>query len=200
MQTSTSKQTARFLILTGLMSVAFPALAHVDASHAVSGFGSGFMHPLLGLDHLLAMLAVGIWAAQNQRPALWLLPLVFPLMMVFGAALGINGVHLAGIELGIAISLAVLGLLIAFTIKMPVGVSCALVALFAVVHGYAHGVELPTADSAVLYGAGFILSTALIHVFGISLSRWGNKNITSSASRFSGAGIAAMGLTFIFFA
>ncbi|MDO8654335.1 MAG: HupE/UreJ family protein [Undibacterium sp.] len=197
MQILTSKKIARFVILICLMSATLPALAHVDASHVVSGFGSGFLHPLMGLDHLLAMLAVGIWAAQNQRPALWLLSVVFPVMMACGAILVVDGFHLPGVEVGIALSISVLGLLIAFAINIPVIASCALVGIFALIHGYAHGVELPTGESGVLYGAGFMLATALIHLLGLAGSFWANTQMASRATRVAGAGIAAIGMVFL---
>ncbi len=192
-------KTARLATIMGLMLVALPALAHVDASHAVSSFGSGFLHPLTGLDHLLAMLAVGIWAAQHRRPFMWGLPLVFPMMMVLGASIGMSPEWNSGfsVEAGIAVSVSVLGLLIAFSVQLPLLASAVLVALFALMHGYAHGVELPATASGMLYAAGFILSTALIQLCGFAGSVWMNKKIATRAIRLTGAGIASIGLVFL---
>lgn len=174
------------------------ALAHPGHGQlANTGLMSGFSHPFSGFDHLLAMLAVGLWAAQNKRPALWVLPLAFPLMMVAGAALALSGLALPGIETGIAASVAALGLLIAFSIKMPVAASATIVSVFALFHGYAHGSELPHGSSALLYGAGFVAATALLHAIGLSLGLYSGSKMADRAVRIAGAGIAAAGAYFL---
>ncbi|MDE2429530.1 MAG: HupE/UreJ family protein [Burkholderiales bacterium] len=185
-----------------LCGLALPASAHVSVMHAVGGFQAGFIHPLTGLDHLLAMLAVGIWAAQYRRSVMWVLPVVFPLMMAVGAYLGVvfgaGAAGLPGLEAGIAASVLILGLLIAFAVQLPVAASSVLVAVFALIHGYAHGVELPATGSALTYGIGFVLATALIHCAGIFAANLPRALMRKRFSRVAGAGIAATGLFFLF--
>ena len=168
---------------------AFAHPGHPDAF----GFNDGFAHPFSGLDHLLAMLAVGLWAAQNKRSALWLLLLAFPLMMVAGALLAFAGVALPGVETGIAASVAVLGLLIAFAIRMPLWASATVVSVFAVFHGYAHGSELPHGASALWYGVGFVAATALLHLSGLTIGLVARQKMASQAVRVGGIAIAAVG-------
>jgi len=168
---------------------AFAHPGHPDAF----GFSDGFAHPLSGIDHLLAMLAVGLWAAQNKRLALWVLPLVFPLTMVLGALLAFAGLQLPGVETGIAASVAVLGLLIAFAIRMPVWASAAVVSVFALFHGYAHGSELPHGASALWYGVGFVAATALLHLAGLAIGLVAGQKMAAQAVRVGGIAIAAVG-------
>ncbi|MFZ6863243.1 HupE/UreJ family protein [Undibacterium sp. Ji67W] len=200
MNTRSLKNLVKFAALCGLFLLALPASAHISVMHSVGGFQAGLLHPLTGLDHLLAMLAVGMWAAQNQRPAIWLLPLVFPLMMVAGALVGMSGVLVPGIEAGIAASVLILGLLIAFMVRLPVALSACLVAVFALAHGYAHGVELPAGTSGAWFGTGFLLSTAFLHVTGLFATLLANRIASRAVSlqlnRILGAGIALAGLYF----
>jgi len=168
---------------------AFAHPGHPDAF----GFNDGFAHPFSGIDHLLAMLAVGLWAAQNKRSALWVLPLVFPLTMVLGALLAFAGLQLPGVETGIAASVAVLGLLIAFAIRMPVWASAAVVSAFALFHGYAHGSELPHGASALWYGVGFVAATALLHLAGLAIGLVAGQKMAAQAVRVGGLAIAAVG-------
>ncbi|HWW08432.1 HupE/UreJ family protein [Collimonas sp.] len=168
---------------------AFAHPGHPDAF----GFNDGFIHPFSGIDHLLAMLAVGLWAAQNKRSALWVLPLVFPLTMVLGALLALAGLQLPGVETGIAASVAVLGLLIAFAIRMPVWASAAVVSVFALFHGYAHGSELPHGASALWYGVGFVAATALLHLAGLAIGLVAGQKMAAQAVRVGGLAIAAVG-------
>ncbi len=178
---------------TALLVCAMPAHAHLlDAGGA--GWGAGFSHPFSGLDHILAMLAVGIWAAQIGRPALWLLPIAFPLAMAAGGLLGVAGVPVPGIEAGIAASVLVLGLLIAFAVKPPMAVSVILVALFALFHGHTHGSELPPAASPMLYGVGFVLATAILHLIGVGIGHVLRRPVGVAAVRVGGAAIAAAGI------
>jgi urease accessory protein len=155
------------------------------------------MHPFSGLDHILAMMAVGVWAAQTGRPALWVLPLAFPLAMAAGGLLGVAGVPVPGIESGIAASVLVLGLLIAFRAKPPLALSIALVALFAVFHGHAHGTELPQAASPVLYGLGFVAATAIQHLIGLGIGHAMRLPAGVTALRVGGGAIAAAGIALI---
>jgi urease accessory protein len=146
------------------------ALAHTEVGVA-GGLLSGFLHPLLGPDHLVAMVAVGLWGAQLGRPLIWALPIAFPLMMAVGGMLGVLGFELPGVELGIAASGVVLGLVVALALRAAVPIAVALVAAFAVLHGYAHGVELPAAANPLAYGIGFVVATGLLHLAGIAIGR-----------------------------
>lgn len=157
-----------------LFSISPAALAHVSGGLA-GGFYSGLLHPVLGLDHVVAMVAVGLWGAFLGSPAIWVLPVVFPLVMTFGGALGIIGIPLPGIETGIALSGIVLGLMVALAVRPPLWVAAALVGLFAIFHGYAHGAELPSSANPLAFSLGFVISTGLLHLAGIALgllTRW----------------------------
>ncbi len=145
-----------------------PASAHVELG-ALGGFQSGFVHPIIGADHLLAMLAVGIWGAQMGGRNVWTLPVTFPLIMAFGAIFGMVGLALPNVELGIALSVVVLGLAIACAWKAPEWASLVLIAVFAVFHGHAHGAVLPSAIDPASYAVGFVVATGLIHVVGIGV-------------------------------
>jgi urease accessory protein len=178
-------------------AAASPAHAHVEGAGAVGGFASGFAHPLLGLDHVVAMVAVGLWGAFLGAPALWLLPVVFPLVMAAGGALGVLGVPLPAVEVGIALSAVVLGALVAFGARLPLWVAAVIVGAFAVFHGHAHGTELPEAASPVTYAAGFVIATGLLHLCGIGLGlllRWPAGRL---AVRAGGGAIALAGLFFL---
>jgi urease accessory protein len=185
-----------WLIAAAVALVAAPAEAHVIGASG-AGFGAGLEHPFVGLDHILAMVAVGIWAAQAGRPALWVLPVVFPSAMAVGGLLGVAGVPVPGIEAGIAASVLGLGLLIAFQAKPPLVLSIALVTLFALFHGHAHGMELPAAASPVLYGVGFVLATALLHVIGLGIVFVMRMPKGIAAIRVGGGAIAAAGIALL---
>lgn len=143
-----------------------PALAH-DGTGLAGGFVSGFLHPLLGYDHLLAMVAVGIWGAFLGAPLVVMLPVLFPAVMAIGGLLGMLAVPIPSVEVGIAVSVIVLGIAIAAAYRAPVWAACSLIAIFAIFHGYAHGAELPSAADPIGYSAGFVLSTGLLHIAGI---------------------------------
>lgn len=168
-----------------LLTICGTAAAH--PGHGTS-YMAGLAHPWLGADHLLAMLAVGLWAAQLGGRARWLVPLSFVSVMAAAGALGMAGVSLPMVESGIAASVLVLGLLIAVAARLPVGAGASLVALFAIFHGYAHGAEMPADGSAWGYGLGFVLSTAALHGIGLALGRQGGKMV-----RVLGIAIAAAG-------
>jgi urease accessory protein len=170
-----------------------PAEAHLLKSTG-AGWMQGFEHPFSGLDHILAMVAVGVWAAQTGRPALWVLPVAFPLAMAVGGLLGIAGVPMPGIEAGIAASVLILGLLIAVQAKPPLAASVILVAFFAVFHGHAHGTEFPPAASPVLYGLGFVVATAILHLIGLGIGHVMRLPKGMLAIRIGGGAIAAAGL------
>ncbi len=156
--------------LTGMLVAASPdlALAH-EGEGVAGGLASGFMHPILGPDHLLAMVAVGLWGAQLGRPLIIALPIAFPMMMAVGGLLGVAGAPLPGVEIGIALSALLLGGAVAAAFRAPTVAAVALVALFAVFHGHAHGGELPVAASPLAYGVGFVVSTGLLHGAGIAI-------------------------------
>lgn len=144
------------------------ALAHTGVGDT-SGFSHGFVHPLTGIDHLLAMMMVGVFAWQLGGRALWLVPLTFVLVMAIGGALGVAGVGIPFVETGIALSVIVLGAAVAFRLTVPVAVAVALVGLFAVFHGHAHGEEMPENAAGLAYGLGFMLATAALHAAGIGI-------------------------------
>lgn len=144
------------------------ALAHTGVGDT-SGFSHGFVHPLTGIDHLLAMMMVGVFAWQLGGRALWLVPLTFVLVMAIGDAFGVAGVSIPFVETGIALSVIVLGAAVAFRLSMPVAIAVALVGLFAVFHGHAHGEEMPENAAGLAYGLGFMLATAALHLAGIGL-------------------------------
>jgi urease accessory protein len=183
---------SRTIALTALCLFAGTASAHTG-SHTVTGFVSGLAHPLLGLDHVLAMVAIGLWAAQQGGRALWAVPAAFVSAMVLGGVLAMSGLALPHGETAIALSVLVLGLLIATRRQWAVKAGMALAAGFAVFHGYAHGLEMPLATSPALYGLGFVLATLGLHGLGIAGSLIGRH-----AVQVAGAGIAVTGLALIF--
>ncbi len=183
---------ARTLSLAALCLYASAASAHTG-HHAVAGFVSGLSHPLSGLDHLLAMVAIGLWAAQQGGRALWAVPAAFVGTMVLGGTLALGGLVLPHVETGIAASVLVLGLLVATRQRWNVAAGMAIAAGFALFHGYAHGQEMPQATSPALYALGFVLATAFLHGVGIAAGRIG-----SHAIQLAGLAIAASGLAMLF--
>lgn len=183
------------LFFASLATLAFTA----PASHAhtgigaTAGFAHGFSHPLLGLDHLLAMIAVGLWApqlAQNNKKALWMVPISFAGVMILGGVLGASKIELPLVETGTLMSVLVLGVLVAASARLPLVASIAVVGAFAIFHGHAHGAEMPQAVSALFYGAGFVLATALLHSVGVTLGVLSQKKMSLQITRFAGAAIA----------
>ena len=175
---------------------ALPAEAHSGTGLA-GGFASGFAHPFGGADHLLAMASVGLWGAFLGRPLVYLLPVIFPLMMVAGAMPGMTGVPLPSVETGIALSVLVLGGCIALAFRAPVWLAMAIVALFAIFHGYAHGRELPSAADPAGYSLGFVLATGLIHIAGIALGLVKGRPGGEAAIRVAGGVVGLAGLAFL---
>lgn len=163
-----------------------------------AGLAQGFAHPLGGLDHLLAMIAVGLWATQLGGRALWAVPTAFVSMMAAGAVVGWGGIPVPGVEPAIALSLLVLGLVVTTATRLPVALGMALVGVFALFHGHAHGSELPAAASALAYGGGFIAATALLHGVGLALGLAARTRFTL-ALRLGGAGVAAAGIVLMAF-
>lgn len=181
----------------GLALLAGPALAHSGTGLA-GGFASGFLHPLNGPDHLLAMVAVGLWGAFLGRPLVYVLPMVFPAVMAVGGVLGMAGVPMPPVEVGIALSVLLLGLAVAAALKAPVWAASAVVAVFAIFHGYAHGQELPSAADPVGYSVGFVLATGLLHVVGIGLGSLNRNRMGAAVARSLGGGIAVAGVYFLY--
>lgn len=177
-------------------AIAGPAEAH-KGTGLPGGFASGFIHPLTGFDHLLAMVSVGLWGAFLGRPLIVALPVIFPTVMAFGAFLGMSNVRFPPTELGIAISVLVLGVVIAAAWKAPVWAACLVVAIFALFHGYAHGKELPSAADPIGYSVGFVLATGLLHVAGIGLGLLNHRPGGEVATRVMGAGVAVAGVYFL---
>jgi urease accessory protein len=174
-----------------------PAAAHMGTG-LPGGFESGFFHPFSGIDHLLAMVSVGLWGAFLGRPLICVLPVVFPAMMVAGAIMGMFVVPLPPVEIGIALSVVVLGGCIALSVRAPVWAACVVVAIFAVFHGYAHGKELPSAADPVAYSVGFVLATGLLHVSGICLGLINDLPRGMVATRAMGGIIAMLGVWFLY--
>jgi len=187
-----SSRRAASLAFAPLMLAALSSTASAHPGLPVGGFAGGLAHPFSGLDHMLAMVAVGLWAGQLGRPAQWLLPLLFPFVMTLGAVLGMNGVTLPWVELGIAASVLVLGAVVAFSLKPSLVMSAALVAVFALLHGHSHGTELPQAASALTYGAGFVAATFVLHAIGLTLGAATGRP-AGLVMRTAGATIAAVG-------
>ena len=188
---------ANLLLFTAVLTTfSAPAYAH-DEAGAAGGVAAGFSHPFLGADHMLAMIAVGIWGAFLGRPLLVILPMVFPVMMTVGAALAMASIPFPPVELGIAISVIALGLVILTAARATPVVACAVVAVFALFHGYAHGTELPETADPVGYAVGFVLATGLLHLAGIGLGLLKSLRFGELGLRAVGAVIAAAGVMFL---
>ncbi len=175
-----------------LLSVPLLAQAHVGVGQT-SGIFNGLTHPAAGFDHIAAMVAVGLWAAQLGGTAVWIVPLSFVTAMTMGGALGAAGISIPFVEPGIAASVLVLGLLIAAAVRLPLFISGVLVGLFAVFHGHAHGAEMPETVSGLAYGIGFVLATGLLHSGGIGLGLLARKRAGSHLVRLAGGITAAFG-------
>lgn len=158
---------------SGLLALAAAALPAVASAHPAlgeaAGFSHGFAHPMSGLDHILAMVMVGVFAFQLGGRARWLLPATFVLVMALGGALGVAGISIPFVELGIALSVVVLGAVVALNVKAPLAAAIGVVGLFAIFHGHAHGTEMPENAAGVAYAAGFMIATALLHAAGLAL-------------------------------
>jgi urease accessory protein len=170
--------------------------AHIEGGQA-AGFITGLQHPWSGLDHVLAMIAVGLWGAQLGNPAIWLLPIAFPIMMAMGAMMGLLGIPVPGVEIGIALSAIVLGTMILVEVRPNLAVAIAIVGVFAIFHGHAHGTELPLGQSGLLYSMGFVIATGCLHALGIALGLVNGLPAGKLALRGAGSFIAAMGVFFL---
>jgi urease accessory protein len=186
------------IVIAAMVAAGWPlaALAH-EGGHGGGGFAAGFLHPIAGPDHVIAMVAVGLWGAFLGAPALWLLPVVFPLVMVAGGVLGLAGVPLPAVEVGIALSAVAIGGAVAAAWRAPVAVAAVLVAAFAVFHGHAHGTELPEATNPVAYSLGFVTATGLLHAAGIGLGALTRAPAGARLVRGLGGLIALGGAVFL---
>jgi len=187
--------TAKFLLTVFLLGASSGAFAH--PSHNVSGFAAGIIHPLSGLDHLLAMVAVGLWAAQGNTKKrggrkVWLLPATFITMLAVGAVIAMRWQTLPLIESGIAASVLALGLLVALSKQLPLIASVAITALFGLLHGYAHGLELPQSAAPAAYALGFLVVTASLHLSGVAMGVATRKRY-AILSKLLGGAIAVSG-------
>jgi urease accessory protein len=185
------------MVLTAclLLAAAAPVFAHGQPGQ-VAGFLSGVRHPISGIDHVLAMIAVGVWGAQLRSPAIWLLPVTFPLVMACGGFLALIGMPLPGAEIGIALSALLLGLAIVAEARPPLAAAAVVVGAFALFHGHAHGTELSDGQSALAYSIGFVVATGCLHAVGIALGLVHRWPVGRAALRFAGAGIMAAGAAF----
>lgn len=186
----------RTLLALTLASLSTAASAHVEVGQA-TGFLTGLLHPVSGIDHVLAMVAVGLWGAQLGAPAIWLLPVTFPIVMAFGGLLGLLGVPLPGVEVGIAASAILLGAAVMTERRLPLYAAAVLVGFFAVFHGHAHGTELPAGESGLLYSLGFVMATGCLHAIGIAIGtihRWPAGRV---ALRIAGGSVGLAGVFFL---
>ena len=180
---------------------AFTGIAEAHTGHgSTMGFTAGLLHPLSGLDHMLAMVAVGLFAARLGGKAFWAVPLAFVGMMIVGGALALNGIGLPYVEIGIAASVIVLGAAVALDFNLPVSAAMGLAGFFSLFHGHAHGAEMPVTASGVTYGLGFVMATALLHSAGLGLGLLASK---ASAPRnfnlfkVTGAAVALAGVALL---
>ena len=185
----------RLILICIVLNVAFvmPALAHPGLGSAVS-FTAGIAHPLSGLDHIAAMMAVGLWAAVKGKRALWVWPLTFVAVMLIGGALGLAHIALPFVEPGILASVVVLGLMVALAIDPPVWVGAVIIGVFALLHGHAHGAEVPDTMNGLDYVAGFALATATLHAVGIGLALTLQRLAPDPVNRLAGVVCAAVGV------
>jgi urease accessory protein len=185
-------------LLAALLLIGATDVSAHSAEGLAGGFLSGLMHPVLGPDHVIAMVAVGLWGAFLGRPAIWLLPIVFPMVMAFGGALGVAGVPVPAVETGIAVSAIVLGAMVAFAVRPPIWVAAVIVGAFAIFHGHAHGTELPGAANPLAYSLGFVIATGLLHLCGIAFGALAQWPAGKVAVRAGGGLIALGGFAFLF--
>jgi urease accessory protein len=184
----------RLLPLMAVFLLPSLAQAHPGIPGHTHGFANGLAHPLTGLDHICAMVAVGLWAAQRGGRALWLVPAAFVSVMILGGSLGMAAVPIPFVEPGIAASVLVLGVLIAAAVRLPLPASALLVGVFALFHGYAHGAEMPGSVSGLLYGLGFVVATASLHLLGIGLGLSAQRFGSARLVRYAGGAIAVCGI------
>lgn len=187
-----------WLVGSVLVALLWPTVAPAHGGGGgAAGLLSGLRHPVSGLDHVLAMVAVGLWGAQLGRPAVWLLPVTFPMVMAFGGMLGLMGLTLPGIEIGIAVSAITLGVMVGWEARLPPWAAAGVVGAFAIFHGHSHGAELPAGADALLYSIGFVVATGCLHAAGIGLGlvhRWPAGKVMLRAA---GVAVALAGVGFL---
>lgn len=189
----------RFILPVAIFALPTLAQAHPGPIGHTHGLINGFAHPLTGMDHLLAMIAVGLWAAQRGGRALWSVPLTFVSLMTLGAIIGMTGIgRVPFVEQGIAASVLVLGIFIATAARLPLAASISIVGLFALFHGFAHGAEMPVIASGLTYGIGFIVATSALHLCGIGLGMTAQKLRSQKLVCFAGCAIALCGVVLFF--
>jgi urease accessory protein len=179
-----------------LLVTAPPLFAHEQGGQGL-GFWTGLQHPVSGLDHVLAMVSVGLWGAQLGAPAVWMLPLAFPMVMALGGFLSLVGIPVPGVEVGIALSAVLLGVVVTLEARPPLAVAAALVSVFAIFHGHAHGTELPPGQNGLAYSIGFVIATGSLHGVGILMGLMQARSAGKIVLRLSGAGVAMAGLGFL---
>ena len=195
----TSHKVYPWLLLLMVLAAPSNTWAHTQVGE-VAGFVSGARHPISGWDHVLAMVAVGLWGAQLGVPAVWLLPVTFPMVMAIGGTMGLLGISIPGVEIGIALSALVLGVMVFAEQRPPLWLAVVIVGVFAVFHGHAHGTELPAGESGLLYSMGFVMATGCLHGVGISIGfihRWASGRVVL---RVAGGLVAMGGIYFLFLA
>jgi urease accessory protein len=196
-KTQGATRVVRLTLLSLALALAIPEALWAHEGGAAVGLLNGLKHPVSGMDHVLAMIAVGLWGAQLGAPAVWALPVTFPVVMAFGGMLGLLGVPIPGVEVGIAVSAIVLGALVMGEVRAPLAVTAVVVGIFAIFHGHAHGAELPEGASGITYSLGFVVATGMLHGVGIGIGtihRWsaGRKLI-----RLAGAAVCVAGVSFL---
>ncbi len=184
--------------LSTFYSAAGGTLAHASHPDTAAGLLSGLSHPVSGPDHVIAMIAVGLWGAQLGKPAVWVLPVAFPIAMALGGMMGLLGVPLPGVEIGIAASAIVLGIMVLAAARPPLWVAGVIVGVFALFHGHAHGTELPEGANGTLYSIGFVIATGLLHAVGIAIGLIHRWDWGRPALRTAGALVAAGGAVFLY--
>ena len=190
---------ARYLVAVALSLLPITGFAHEGASLPYGSFVGGLSHPVLGLDHFLAMVSVGILSAQMGGRAIWTVPATFVGVMALGGLLGYIDIGLTAIEAGIALSVLVLGIAIAADKRLPLSIAMSFVGFFAIFHGYAHGAEMPAVANSVTYAAGFLIGTTALHLLGVLIGDISRRYTRGPlVLRVSGAFIAATGMLFLF--
>jgi len=193
MRFSVVSRVSELALFLGMSTTVF---AHAEHG-AAAGFLTGLAHPVGGLDHVLAMVAVGLWGAVLGNPAVWLLPIAFPILMAFGGLMGLMGWPLPAVEAGIALSSVVLGAMVLFRARPPIAVAMLMVGAFALFHGHAHGTELPVGGNPMLYSMGFVVGTGLLHTMGIAIGALNRFRLGDYAVRGAASGVVAGGLIFL---
>ena len=182
----------RWLVPAAAALLASPAFAHVDASHGF-GFGAGLAHPMLGADHLLALLASGIWVVQQQGRMRWILPALFVLSIGLGTIAGQSGLALPALEMGLAMSVTITGLLSVFLLRLPLMPAGLLLSVSGLLHGFAHGLEMPAAAQFPSFAAGLFLSSVALMGLGMALGNHIQQLTGRHGVRVAGAGVAVFG-------